>query len=238
MVFVQQWRERRSRSRALHLRQHRSSGDERRRLRCGTEVVAATLVGRQSRENEVVERPRRVLTSLASMGVVGELAARCRGGVVKQRQRRMVTGVAVVVVLRRRGCHVREEALALLGFSEKKKGLQALNPPLPHVPLFLPHPPPICSFFLFFVYTPFLIPAHPFIYCTHPTCYLIHLPHVIFMHPISLSIVFGLLVVFTLCTPIITHGPHFCFPLLFLLKYFHPFIYFIIIKKNKYIWKL
>jgi len=39
--------------------------------------------------------------------VAGELAARCCGGAVKQKQRRTVTEVGVVVVSRRRGCHVR-----------------------------------------------------------------------------------------------------------------------------------
>ncbi|QCD89835.1 hypothetical protein DEO72_LG4g785 [Vigna unguiculata] len=52
------------------------------------------------------KRKKEICRRWVMIGVVaGELAARCCGGAVKQKQRRTVTEVGVVVVSRRRGCH-------------------------------------------------------------------------------------------------------------------------------------
>jgi len=95
--------------------------------------------------------------------------------------------------------------------------------------------------------------AHLFIYYTHPTSfyflhlcltsrtppvYFVHLPHVIVLHPMFLSIVFGPVVVFTSCIPT-NHSctSIFCFPLLFFLNnyilfFFFFFYFFYFVKKN------
>ena len=132
------------------------------------------------------------------------------------------------------------EKLGLCGFSRAPPILISYTPTsffglanlsTPRTPTFSLCTPPSLCFGSIWVYT-----THLFVYCTHctsfyflhpcltlhtPPVYFVHLPHVIVLHPISLSIVFGHVVMFTLCTPT-NHSctPIFCFSLLSFLNNF------------------
>jgi len=110
-------------------------------------------------------------------------------------------------------------------FLKNKKGAVGLEPFYHAHPLFYLNHTLLLSFRAppFLILTPLFCVslAHSFIYCTHPTCYFTHLSHVILLHPMPLSFVFGFVVVFALCTPPITRAPLlFCFPLLSILNIF------------------
>ena len=153
----------------------------------------------------------------------------------------------------RRGCHGEgKKHLVLLGFSEKrKKRLQALNPPLPHVPLFfLLHSPPyatLCVSFLSSRVHPIFNPCTSILCLLSTPLYLLHAPHLFLNTPPTCDthappyiclLFLGLL----LCTPTNHVPPYFCFPLssflinLFLfiyLLFFHLFSFFLLFLKKK-----
>jgi len=208
-------------------------------------------------ESEIVEPPRTRATSPASIDAAGKLAVCWRRGTSREADRittsspaglatvvGVVTGesggagavpeVGVVVVSKRSGCHVRgKNPFVRVFWKKEKKGAGGFE--LPHAPPLLPQPhPPLffssCTPPFLILALPFCVSlAHFFIYCTHPTFYFMHLPHVILMHPISLFIIFGLVVMITLCSPHWSSMyPIFCFSLSsFFIKLF-PFIYLFI----------